>query len=166
MRHCASPLGPLSLVLLVCSTGTVAQVQPTAQISPIDPDRPAKAFQRGLFTSATEDTAADGKVTRASESVCMDDASAAILTMGILMGTAGCEPQSTSDQPQSIAVTALCTRDSKHGPNLYQASMRWSADGKTITARSTRTALVDGKPSGRLVVSHAYELRHQAASCP
>ncbi|WP_225975890.1 hypothetical protein [Paracidovorax avenae] len=101
--------------------------------SPIDPDRAAKAFRRGKFLSESTETGADGKSSRETEAMCMDETNASFLPMAALMGVAGCEPQATREDKLSFSVQASCPRDTKFGPNAYEATLRWSADGKQIT---------------------------------
>ncbi|AVS66518.1 hypothetical protein C8245_13285 [Paracidovorax avenae] len=138
---------------------------PASSIQPIDPDRAAKAFRRGKFLSESTETGADGKPSRETETMCMDETNASFLPMAALMGVAGCEPQATREDKLSFSVQASCPRDTKFGPNAYEATLRWSADGKQITLQSTRRALVDGKASDKVVQSLRYQLTWQAARC-
>ncbi len=137
----------------------------SASLQPIDPDRAAKAFKRGKFLSESTETGADGKTSRETEAMCMDEGNASFLPMAALMGVAGCDPQATREDKLSFSVQASCPRDTKFGPNAYDATLRWSADGKQITLQSTRRALVDGKASDKVVQSLRYQLTWQAARC-
>ncbi|ABM34029.1 hypothetical protein CQB05_05450 [Paracidovorax citrulli] len=142
-----------------------AGASPAPSIQPIDPDRAAKSFKRGKFLSESTETGADGKTSRETEAMCMDEGNASFLPMAALMGVAGCDPQATREDKLSFSVQASCPRDTKFGPNAYDATLRWSADGKQITLQSTRRALVDGKASDKVVQSLRYQLTWQAARC-
>ncbi len=150
-------------------TGTSAAkgagASPSPSIQPIDPDRAAKSFKRGKFLSESTETGPDGKASRETEAMCMDEGNASFLPMAALMGVAGCDPKGTREDKLSFSVQASCPRDTKFGPNAYDATLRWSADGKQITLQSTRRALVDGKASDKVVQSLRYQLTWQAARC-
>lgn len=147
------------------ATAKSAVASPAPSIQPIDPDRAAKSFKRGKFLSESTETGPDGKTSRETEAMCMDEGNASFLPMAALMGVAGCDPQATREDKLSFSVQASCPRDTKFGPNAYDATLRWSADGKQVTLQSTRRALVDGKGSDKVVQSLRYQLTWQAARC-
>lgn len=147
------------------ATAKSAVASPAHSIQPIDPDRAAKSFKRGKFLSESSETGPDGKTSRETEAMCMDEGNASFLPMAALMGVAGCDPQATREDKLSFSVQASCPRDTKFGPNAYDATLRWSADGKQITLQSTRRALVGGKASDKVVQSLRYQLTWQAARC-
>jgi|GEM_PF-3245967 len=136
-----------------------------ASIKPIDPEIIANNFKAGTFKTETLEIGADGNSKQETAAMCMNVGSANILVFGVLAGVAGCEPQSSSEDKSSIAVTANCPATSKMGANFYSGTLHWSADGKQIEMEGKRVALEQGKPTDKVLQLMRSKLSHVSQNC-
>jgi hypothetical protein len=161
----------VAIAALVTCGSALAQ-KPSSAIKPIDPELVAKNFKRGKFASETSTLGDDGKMRTESEVTCMDEMAANMLPFGAMMGLANCEPVSTNETKTSMSVAGLCRKGSSPDsgkspfvPNFYTGSVSWSADGTTIDLEMRRVALINDKPSDKVLMLIKHKLAFQAPNC-
>lgn len=157
--------------LLLCGSG-LAQPANNSKIKPIDPELVAAKLKRGKFIAESTEQGTNGQTQKSAEAMCMDEMTANTLPIIAMMGMANCEPISTSETKTSMSVAGICRKSDQLAdgkvpfvPNFYAATLRWSADGKTIDLDVQRSALVNDKPSDKVLSSTKQKFKFQSANC-